>query len=56
MKLNFKNIDKLSLIGGILTLAGIAGKFITSVSDKKAQDKKIEEFVETKVKEFMKNQ
>ena len=56
MKLNFKNIDKLSLIGGILTLAGIAGKFITSVSDKKAQDKKIEEAVEKKVKEFMKNQ
>ena len=56
MKLNLKNIDKLSLIGGMLTLAGIAGKFITSVSDKKAQDKKIEEVVEKKVKEFMKNQ
>ena len=55
MKLNLKNIDKLSLIGGILTLAGIAGKFITSASDKKAQDKKIEEAVEKKVKEFMKN-
>ena len=56
MKLNFKNIDKLSLIGGMLTLAGIAGKFITSASDKKAQDKKIEEGVEKKVKEIMKNQ
>ena len=56
MKLNFKNIDKLSLIGGMLTLAGIAGKFITSVSDKKAQDKKIEEVVEKKVREIIKNQ
>lgn len=56
MKLNFKNIDKLSLIGGALTLAGIAGKFITSASDKKAQDKKLEETVEKKIKEIMKNQ
>ena len=55
MKLNFKNIDKLSLIGGMLTLAGIAGKFITSASEKKAQDKKSEEAIEKKVKEFMKN-
>ena len=56
MKLNFKNIDKLSLIGGVLTLAGIAGKFITSASDKKVQDKRLEEVVEKKVKEIMKNQ
>lgn len=56
MKLNFKNIDKLSLIGVVLTLAGIAGKFITSASDKKAQDKRLEEVVEKKVKEIMKNQ
>ena len=56
MKLNLKNIDKLSLIGGVLTLAGIAGKFITSASDKKARDKKLEEGVEEKVKEIMKNQ
>ena len=56
MKLNFKSSDKLSLIGGMLTLAGIAGKFITSASDKKAQDKKLEEIVEQKVKEIMKNQ
>ena len=55
MKLNFKNIDKLSLIGGMLTLAGIAGKFITSASDKKAQDKKLEEIVEKKIEEIMKN-
>ena len=56
MKLNFKSIDKLSLIGAVLTLAGIAGKFITSASDKKAQDKRLEEVVEKKVKEIMKNQ
>ena len=56
MKLNFKNIDKLSLIGGVLTLAGFAGKIITSVSNKKAQDKKLEEVVEQKVKEIIKNQ
>ena len=34
-------------------MAGIAGKFITSASDKKAQDKKIEEVVEKKVKEII---
>ena len=56
MKFDFKNVDKLSLLGGVLTLAGIAGKFITNASAKKAQDKKLEEVVEKKVKEIMKNQ
>lgn len=56
MKLDFKNVDKLSLLGGVLTLAGIAGKFITNASSKKAQDKKLEEVVEKKVREIIKNQ